>query len=441
MLTNGEISHRFPQVLPGGTAVLYTASTEVNIGTGSTLVVQSLPSGERTIVQHGGYFGRYVASGHIIYLQDDTLFVMPFDRKRLKAAGPAGRTGDSVRSDVTRGSAQLAVSPTGSMAYVPGRNTFDVRPIVWMDRAGALTMLRANPSDWYNPEFSPDGQRIAIDIRAAGNTDIWVYDWARDALTRVTSERTNEEFPVWTPDGTRIVYRSSTSSTDPSGYTISWKRADGTGDAQVLVHSRSLLRPGSWHPTKKLFAYVAANPATGEDVMILPLEGDEGRGWKAGQATAFVSSPARDRSPAFSPDGRWLAYSSNESGADQVYVRPFPGPGARVTVSSAGGNTSSWSRTRPEILFVAPAVDYMFLPMVARYRVEHGSFLIDKPRLWAERASVIRELLGSRMYALHPDGLRLAIAPPPEGETGPRSHVTFVLNLFDELRRIAPAKP
>jgi serine/threonine-protein kinase len=243
------------------------------------------------------------------------------------------------------------------------------------------------------------------------------------------------------PDVANRRFRSSTSSTDPSGYTISWKRADGTGDAQVLVHSRSLLRPGSWHPTKKLLAYVAANPATGEDVMILPLEGDEARGWKAGQATAFVSSPARDRSPAFSPDGRWLAYSSNESGADQVYVRPFPGPGARVTVSSAGGNTSSWSRTRPEIVFVTPAVDYMFRLMVARYRVDHGSFVVDKPRPWAEGASMVRELLGSRMYALHPDGMRLAIAPPSDGDADPQSHVTFVLNLLDELRRIAPVKP
>jgi eukaryotic-like serine/threonine-protein kinase len=439
-LTNGEISHRFPQVLPGGAGVLYTASTEVNIGTGSTLVVQPLPSGERIIVQRGGYFGRYVASGHIVYIQDDTLFGVPFDHRRLKATGPAGRTIDGVKSDISRGSAQFTLSETGTMAYVAGRNTFDARPMAWMDRAGGLRPLRPASADWYNPEFSPDGQRIAVDIRGAGHSDIWVYDWARDTLTRVTSESTNEEFPVWTPDGTRITYRSFTSSTDPSGHTIYWKRADGTGEPQVLVRSKAPLTPGSWHPNKKLLAYVAAMPGTGEDVMILPVEGDEASGWKTGQPTAFVNSAARDRLPTFSPDGRWLSYTSNESGKDQVYVRPFPGPGARVMVSSGGGHTSSWSRTRPEMVFVALTIDYRQLPMVARYRVKNDSFLFDKPGLWAESGATIRELLGSRMYALHPDGVRLAVAPPLEGETAAQTHLTFVRNFTEELRRIAPTK-
>ena len=156
----------------------------------------------------------------------------------------------------------------------------------------------------------------------------------------------------------------------PYGNTISWKRADGTGDAQVLVHSTGALLPGSWHPNKKLLAYVATMPGTGEDVMILPVEGDEVGGWKTGKPTAFVSSAARERAPTFSPDGKWLSYTSNESGHDEVYVRPFPGPGARVMVSSAGGHSSSWSRARHEIVFTAPAVDYTQVLMVARYRVE-----------------------------------------------------------------------
>ena len=182
-------------------------------------------------------------------------------------------------------------------------------------------------------------------------------------------------------------------------------------------------------------------PGTGDDVMILPVEGDEVGGWKAGKPTVFVNSAARERAPTFSPDGRWLSYTSNESGQDEVYVRPFPGPGARVMVSSGGGHTSSWSRARPEIVFTAQGVDYMQVLMVARYRVEKDSFLVDKPRLWAERGPGVRQLLGSRMYALHPDGGRVAIAPPSEAETVAPTHLTFVLNLFDELRRISPPKP
>jgi eukaryotic-like serine/threonine-protein kinase len=440
-LTDGEITHRYPQVLPGSKAVLYTASTEVIIGTGSTLVVQPLPSGERTIVQRGGYFGRYVASGHIVYMHDDTLFAMPFDLRRSKVTGPAASTLDRIKSDVSRGSAQLGLSQTGAMAYIPGRNTFDARPIAWVDRTGTLAALRAEPADWYDAEFSPDGRRIAMAIRGAGQNDIWVHDWSRGTLTRVTSETTNEESPVWTPDGAGLVYRSFRSSTDPHGNTIFWKRSDGTGDAQVLVHSEAALKPGSWHPNKRLLAYVATMAGTGDDVMILPVEGDEIGGWKAGTPAAFVSSAARERAPTFSPDGRWLSYTSNESGQDEVYVRPFPGPGARVMVSSTGGHTSSWSRARPEMVFTAPALDYTQVLMVARYRVENDSFLVDKPRLWAERGATVRTLLGSRMYALHPDGRRVAIAPPSDEETGARTHLTFVLNVFDELRHVAPAKP
>ena len=279
-----------------------------------------------------------------------------------------------------------------------------------------------------------------MDIRGEAHRDIWVYDWARDTLTRVTSEGSNEEYPVWTPDGGRIVYRSFRSSTDPSGYTLSWKRADGSGEAQVLVQSKAALLPGAWHPTKKVLAYVATMPRSGEDVMTLPVEGDEAGGWKPGQPTAVVNTVARERAPTFSPDGKWISYSSNEANQDQVYVQPFPGPGARVMVSSAGGSTSAFSRARPEMVFTAPAPDYRAVLMVAPYRVEKGSFRPGKPLPWAERGPVLRDLNGQRLYALHPDGVRVALAPPSEREAVGQSHLTLVLNFFDELRRIAPGQ-
>ena len=189
-LAEGEITHRFPQMLPDGAAVLYTASTNVNIGADATLVVQPMPSGERIIIHRGGYFGRYVASGHIVYLQDGALFAMPFDRQRLAVTGPAGRAIDGVRSDAGRGSAQFALSQMGTLVYLPGENLFGARPMAWMDRTGTIAALRAAPADWSNHAFSPDGQRIAMDIRGEGHSDIWVYEWARDTLTRLTSETT-----------------------------------------------------------------------------------------------------------------------------------------------------------------------------------------------------------------------------------------------------------
>ena len=346
-LANGEISHRFPQVLPGG-VVLFTASTEVDIAAGATLVAANVASGARTTI-HRGYFGRYVNSGHLLYVEDDTLFAVPFDPVQPAAAGAAWRLVDSVMADGSRGSAQFAVSSSGAMAYVHGRNVFEARPLAWVDRNGSQDVVRAEPAEWLNPAVSPDGRYIAMDIRANGHSDIWVYDWARRALARLTTEPTNEEFPVWTPDGSRIVYRVFTSSADPRGSSLAWKRADGMGSAQVLLRAPGMLRPGSWHPTRPLLAYVAAPPGREDDVMMLPLDGDETAGWVPGAPTAVVAGPARERGPSFSPDGRWLAYSSNEGASEQVMVQSFPGPGPKIVV--ANGTDPSWSGTRRELLF------------------------------------------------------------------------------------------
>jgi eukaryotic-like serine/threonine-protein kinase len=246
---------------------------------------------------------------------------------------------------------------------------------------------------------------------------------------------------VWTPDGTRIIYQSFKSATDSSGYSIAWKRADGTGDAQVLVHSTFPLRPGAWHPTMNVLAYVASVPGNDDDVMILPVEGNEVQGWNPTRSTALLNSPASERAPAFSPDGRWLSFSSEDSGRAQVYVQPFPGQGARAMVSNAGGENASWSRSRFELVFTAPASEYRRTLMVAPYRVENGRFRVDKPRQWAERGIALRSVRGDRTYALHRDGLRVAVAPPSDRETATRVHLTFVWNLFDHLRAIAPSHP
>ena len=182
-------------------------------------------------------------------------------------------------------------------------------------------------------------------------------------------------------------------------------------------------------------------PGKGDDIMILPVEGDDVQGWKPMRPTVWMSSPASERAPTFSPDGKWLSYSSDESGTNQIYVGPFPGPGARVMVSNAGGETASWSRSRSELVFAAPGFDYLRTLMVAPYRVENSSFRVDKPRPWAERGVALRYVLGERTFALHRDGVRVAIAPPSERETVGQVHVTFVSNLFDHLRTVAPPNP
>ena len=439
-LVGGEISHRFPQVLPGGRAVLYTASTEVNIASGAALVVQDLASGARTTIARG-FFGRYVPGGHVLYMEGAALFALPFDPVRLRVTGAPWRLVESVQADGARGSVQLAVSPAGTMAYVHGRNIFEPRPMAWMNRAGELETLRAAPAEWLNPAVSPDGGRIAMDIRADGHRDIWVYDAARDSMTRVTSDPSNEEVPIWTPGGKGLVYRSYTSSADPAESSLLWRRADGTGPTRELARGRGSLRPGSWHPSGRWLVYVSAAAGTDDDVMILPVDGDDDRGWTPGAATPFVNTPARERAPQFSPDGKWLVYASAATGTEQVYVQPFPGPGPRVVVSSTDGAGAAWSPSRPEIVFTMRDVDYRHRLMVVPYHVRAGVFQVDRPRPFASRTTLLRELSGFRMYAVHPDGLRAVIAPPPDGDATGSAHLTFVFNLSDELQRSHPTEP
>ena len=169
--------------------------------------------------------------------------------------------------------------------------------------------------------------------------------------------------------------------------------------------------------------------------MVLPIEGDDATGWKPGKPTVFLNSPFVEREPMFSPDGRWLAYESNESGRYEVYVRPFPGAGGKWQISTDGGFVPTWSRTRRELFYATPDQRIM----VASYTVESDSFRADKPRLWSEVRFTLRPG-AARSFDLHPDGDRFALAAVPETQTdAKRDKLVFVFNFFDELRRIAPA--
>ena len=281
------------------------------------------------------------------------------------------------------------------------------------------TVRMASDREVANAECSPDGRRIAMDMRTEGQSDIWVYDWDRDTLNRLTFDPTNEDFPVWTSDDTRIVYRSFKSAVDAAGYSIAWRRADGTGGEQVLVHDTVALRAGAWHPKMNVLAYVRSQTASDDDILLLSVEGNEVQGWTPKRPTVWLRTPAGERTPAFSPDGSWISYTSDESGPNQVYVRPFSGAGPRVTVSPDGGDNSSWSSAGAELLFAGRGSDYQGRLMVVRYGTQDGTVHFDKPRPWAERSVGLRSLRSDRTYALHPDGARVAIAPPSESRHDP----------------------
>lgn len=431
-LANGETTQRWPQVLPGAKAVLFTGANQAGNMDNADIVVQELAGGARKIVQRGGYFGRYVASGHIIYLHGGTLFAAPFDLNRLELSGQPAPVLEGVNASTGTGGAHFTVSDNGTLAYLSGQAGGGEAPILWMDREGKTTPLRAMPADWSNPQFSPDGTRLAIDVNDGRQVDVSVYEWARDTLTRLTFHPATDVKPVWTPDGRRIVFGSQRGSNSQTN--LYWQRADGSGDAQRLTESKNSQLPGSWHPNGKVVAFTEQTPNAAGDLMLLAIEGDEASGWKPGKLSTFLSTPANEQEPMFSPDGRWVAYYSNEAGQNEVYVRPFPGPGGKWQISNSGGLYPMWSRTRRELLYQGANGQIE----VASYTVGGDSFRADKPRVWSPGRIVGRPRL--RPVDLHPDGNRVALASAPQDLGGDKQDkVVFIFNVFDELRRIAPA--
>jgi Tol biopolymer transport system component len=438
-VVEGEMTHRWPQVLPAGKGVLFTAGERNSSATGyndGTIIVQS-PSGARTVIVRGGYQGQYLPSGHVVYIHDGTLFAMPFDLDRLTPAGPAVPVLEGVISNAGTASAQFAVSANGTLVYLPGRSVAGPGvPIHWMRQDGKTTPLRATRAAWNNLMFSPAGDRLAMQLTDR-QSDIWVYDLARDVITPVTSDPADDSVPVWTPDGRQLVFASTRS--DKRAANLYVQAADGTGAAERLTDSPNAQRPGSWHPSGKYLAFEELVPPGQSDVMMLPMEGDVGSGRKPGKPTVFLNSAAHERQPTFSPDGRWLAFVSDQSGRDEVYVRPFPGPGGQSQISSTGGLFPTWSRTRHEIFYstaTATGTGSRQL-MVVPYAVVEGAFRAEKATLWSTGRHQTRG--PQRMFDLHPDGTRFAVAPLEDAEiAGTVDHVSVFLNFFDELRRVAP---
>jgi serine/threonine-protein kinase len=419
-MVDGEVTHRWPQVLPGGRAVLYTAHNDARGYDEATIAIQPLPSGTPRVILRGGYHGRYLPSGHLVYVKNGTMFAARFDLNRLEVVGDPVQVVEGISAVPRSGGAQFSVSDTGTMVYVSERAGGGL-PMYWVDRDGNTSVMRATPAEWNSPQFSPDGSTLAFDITdARGQDDIWIYEWMRDTMPRrLTFDASNDRAPVWTPDGRRITY----SSGRPGDFGLYWRRADGVGETQRLTQSKFSQTAGAWHPSGKVLIFTATSVETRTDLMLLPMEGDETAGWKPGTPTAFLNGPASEGQASFSPDGRWVAYSINESGRTDVWVRSFPGPGGVWQVTSDGGSEPQWSHNRKELFYrVGPRL------MVASYRIDADVFRVESTR----EVAGIRSMPRTPGFSLHPDGNRVVAAAV---SAAPQNTVVFVSNFLEELRR------
>jgi serine/threonine-protein kinase len=412
--------HFWPEFLPGGRAVLFTIATAIGTGDAGTaqIAVLDLQSGSQKILVRGGSHGRYVPTGHLIYGANGTLRAVPFDLDHLEVTGaPVPVVEDLLTTGA--GAIDLDIAGNGTLAYVSGNIvSAAARSLVWVTRAGREEPLSAPARPYGYPRISPDGRYIAVEL----DNQIWMYDPARDTITRFTFEGTVNQNPAWTPDGRRIAFFSNKDG--PTN--LYWQMADGSGGLERLSTSEETQVPRSWSGDGQFVAFHEQSPKTRRDIWVLPL--------KDRTPQVFLQTPFTEGAPTFSPDGRWLAYVSDESGRPEIYVQPYPGPGGKWQISTGGGTEPAWSRNGREIFYRNGS------RMMAVTVAAQPAFSAGKPTVLFEGDYEVSEFPQTGVaYDVSADGGRFLMVKPV-GDRTPTAPVqlNIVLNWFEELRRRVP---
>ncbi|HZR22578.1 MAG TPA: protein kinase [Vicinamibacterales bacterium] len=341
----GENYHRFPSFLPDGRHFLFTAAVgaccpptkaaQIRIGALDTNETSTLFQVESSV---------QYASGHLFFVRNGTLMAQPFDASALKLTGDAFPVAEQVGSEGSR-YGSFSVSDNGVLAYGPGA-TFSTLQLTWRDRSGRTIATVGEPAQYMDVSLSPDDRHIAVTLPSASgdDRDIWIVDSQRGTTSRLTFDPGLDVQAVWSPDGTRIAYES----TRDGRPVIRLKNAAGTSTSEVLVQGDALLyQPSDWSRDGRFLLYRQSVPGTSSDVWVQPLFGDR-------KPFAFVRTEATEYGAVFSPDGRWVAYQSNETSTTEVYVQPFPPTGAKYQVSRNGGSQPEWRHDGKELFFRAP---------------------------------------------------------------------------------------
>jgi len=429
----GEFGHRLPQMLPGGQAVLFTAIKARYRWDDAQIVVRSLVTNEQKVLIEGAADARYVPTGHLVYVREGTLMAVPFNLERLETTGSPVGILEGVMQDVNTtsssgdtGAAQFSISDSGSLVYMPGGVADREVSAVWVSRDGKTEPIPIPLRSFLVPRFSPDGQQLVLTSTTGMMTqNVATYGIKRGALSALTTAGQNM-MAVWTPDGKRVTFGSSAAGP----LNLFWKPADGSGPAERLTTSEHNQRPSSWSPDGKTLAFLEIISDTHADIWTLSLENG------VAKTRPLVQSPSLKRWAEFSPDGRWLAYVSNESGRDEVYVQPYPGPGFRLQVSTEGGIEPAWSHSGREMFYVIPNPNGTMKMMAVDVALQ-PKFTVGRPHLLFEGRFAASTYL--RNYDVASDDRRFIMIQAKEQAQEPSlTEMFLVQNWFEELKQKVP---
>jgi serine/threonine protein kinase/Tol biopolymer transport system component len=411
----GEEDHFWPEILPGGQAVLFTITSMTGGPDQWQVAVLDLRTGTQNVLIRGGSHARYVSSGHLVYAAAGTLHAVAFDLARLAVVG----TPVAIQPDVPT-NAGWAVAADGTLVYASGDVPAVRRQLVWVDRQGRETPIPAPPRDYAFPRISPDGMRVALYIPDQ-EVDIWLWDLARATLTRATFDRAVDVYPVWRPpDGRQLLFSSA--GADAVTVNIFAKATDGSGDLTRLTRSPNVQHATSVSPDGTRLVFTETARTTDQDIMQLRLDATHG-------VTPLVQTSFSERNGEVSPDGRWLAYEANDSGQFDIYVRPFPDVSSgHWQVSMGGGTRPLWARNGQELFYLNPAGALM------RVGVARGpTWAASTPTRLLEGRYGAGPNQNGRTYDIAPDGRRfLMIKPVGTEQTAVPTSLVVVQNWLEE---------
>jgi hypothetical protein len=424
----GERNHWWPEVIPGTQAVLFTSMPVTGGLENAQIAVLDLRTNTQTVLVRGGYHGHYVSSGHLVYGAEGTLRAIAFDKTRLAVTGAAVPVADKILT-TANGAIDAVVALNGTLVYVSGGlAALQARTLVWVDRQGREESINVPPRAYVYAQLSPDGTKIAVDIRDQ-EQDVWIWDLARTTLQRLTFDPFVNRVPVWSHDGHRLAF----SRTLDNAEEVYWQSADGSGVPEPLTkESKASMNPSDFSPDGTMLLYTPANPPW--DIWMVPVKGPPTTG------AALLNGRANERNPVVSPDGRWLAYESDESGRFEIYVRPFPEVSTgRWQISTNGGTRPRWSRNGRELFYYIGGPQGGMLMAVA---VElTPPFRASTPKMLFQ-GNYPAPNAGGALYDVSRDGQRFLMIKNLGGEEvgGALRQIVVVQHFDEELKRLVPTK-